>query len=279
MSTHISKHNRSRLYEAGYVVGKYLLLTFFLLIIVPPFLYVLSVSLRTPAEIYQIVLIPETITFQNYIYVYDEFSGPLLDSLFIASGTALLSMAITIPSAYAIGRKQFPGRQAAFYVIILALLFPHILLIIPISDIWNGIGLYDTIPGLWLAYQPFVTPFSLWILRDFFENLPKNLEEAAQVYGCTEFSAFIRVILPLAAPAVVAVGFLAFLAGWNDFLFANFLTTGTGPEPATVELFKNVGGELKFWETLMAQALVVGIPPAVLYMIGRKYLAKAFAVN
>ncbi|MDR9431866.1 MAG: carbohydrate ABC transporter permease [Natronomonas sp.] len=279
MSTHTSKLDRSRLYEAGFVVGKYLLLTFFLLIIVPPFMYVLSVSLRTPAEIYQITLIPETITFQNYIDVFDEFSGPLLDSLFIASGTALLSMAITIPSAYAIGRKQFPGRQAAFYVIILALLFPHILLIIPISDIWNGIGLYNTIPGLWLAYQPFVTPFSLWILRDFFENLPKNLEEAAQVYGCTEFSAFIRVILPLSAPAVVAVGFLAFLAGWNDFLFANFLTTGTGPEPATVELFKNVGGELKFWETLMAQALVIGIPPAVLYMIGRKYLAKAFAVN
>jgi ABC-type glycerol-3-phosphate transport system permease component len=271
--------NRSRLYDVGFVLGKYLLLGFFLLIIIPPFVYVFSVSLRTPAEIFVITLIPDVITFQNYVTVFDEFSGPLVDSLLIATGTSLISMLITIPSAYAIGRKQFPGRMAVFYVIILALLFPHILLIIPISDIWNGIGLYNTIPGLWFAYQPFVTPFSLWILRDFFENLPTNLEEAAQVYGCTEFSAFVRVILPISAPAVVAVGFLAFLAGWNDFLFANFLTTGTGPEPATVVLFKNVGGELQFWETLMAQALVVGIPPAILYMVGRKYLAKAFAVS
>jgi ABC-type glycerol-3-phosphate transport system permease component len=278
MSTRTSTFDRSRLSDAGFVVGKYLVLLFFLTIIVPPFVYVLSVSLRTPQEIFELVLIPDTVTFQNYVDVFDEFSQPLIDSFLIATGTSLLSMVITIPSAYAIGRKQFPGRTAAFYTIILALLFPHILLIIPISDIWNGLGIYNTIPGLWLAYQPFVTPFSLWILRDFFENLPPNLEEAAQVYGCTEFSAFVRVILPISAPAVVAVGFLAFLAGWNDFLFANFLTTGTGPEPATVVLFKNVAGELQFWETLTAQALVVGVPPAVLYIAARRYLAKAFAV-
>lgn len=278
MSRRSPTFDRTWLSNMGFVVGKYLVLLFFLAIIVPPFVYVLSVSLRTPQEIFELKLIPDVITFQNYVDVFDEFTQPLIDSFLIATGTAVISMVITIPSAYAIGRKQFPGRTAAFYTIILALLFPHILLIIPISDLWNAMGIYNTIPGLWLAYQPFVTPFSLWILRDFFENLPPNLEEAAQVYGCTEFTAFVRVILPISAPAIVAVGFLAFLAGWNDFLFANFLTTGTGPEPATVVLFKNVGGELQFWETLTAQALVVGIPPAVLYITARRYLAKAFAV-
>jgi ABC-type glycerol-3-phosphate transport system permease component len=278
MSTRTPFASRKRLSDLGFVLGKYLILTFFLFITIPPFIYVLSVSLRTPQAIWEITLIPDNITFQNYANVLDEFSRPLVNSLLIATGTALISMVITIPSAYAIGRKQFPGRKAAFYIIILALLFPHILLIIPISDIWNTIGIYNTIPGLWLAYQPFVTPFSLWILRDFFENLPPGLEEAAQVYGCTEFTAFVRVILPISAPAVVAVGFLAFLAGWNDFLFANFLTSGTSVEPATVALFKNVAGELQFWESLTAQALVVGVPPAVLYIGARRYLAKAFAV-
>jgi len=105
-----------------------------------------------------------------------------------------------------------------------------------------------------------------------------NLEEAAQVYGCTQFQAFVRVVLPLSAPALVAIAFLAFLIGWNDFLFANMLTTGEGPRPAVVQVFFTTqGGERIFWSWLMAGCLIVGTPPVVLYILGRRYLQEAFA--
>lgn len=265
----------------AFAVLKYAVLVVLVGMALLPFLYAFSVSFRTPAEFYgSPIWIPTEITFKPWQRSIDELREPLTNSALIATGTALLSLIITIPGAYVFGRKEFPGKEAAFYTIILALLFPYILLIIPISDVWNDLGLFNTIPGMWIAYQVFVTPFAIWILRDYFEKLPANLEEAARVYGCTQFSAFTRVILPLSLPAIIAVGFLAFLTGWNDFLFSNLLTTGTGPRPAVVHLYVVTGGgERQYWAELMANILLIGTPPTVLYMVARRYLTSAFAVN
>jgi len=166
-----------------------------------------------------------------------------------------------------------------FYLIVIALLFPYIVLVIPITDIWIDVGLFNTVVGMWVAYQIFVTPFAVWILRDFFENLPASLEEAAQVYGHTKFSAFMRVILPVAAPAVIAVGFLAFLTGWNDFLFSNLLTNPNGPQPAIVRVFNDTSNNRTLWGPIMARVLIIGTPPTVLYLLSRRYLSQAFAVS
>ena len=260
---------------------KYTILVLLLGMALLPFLYALSVSFRTPADFYgNPIWIPSEITLAPWGRAFNELRGTLMNSAMIATGTAILSLLITIPGAYVFGRKEFPGKEIAFYTIVLALLFPYILLIIPITDIWNSLGLWNTIPGLWIAYQVFVTPFAIWILRDYFEKLPANLEEAAQVYGCTQFTAFSRVILPLSLPAIVAVGFLAFLTGWNDFLFSNLLTTGTGPRPAVVYMFvATAGGETTYWAELMASVLLIGAPPTALYMVARRYLTSAFAVN
>ena len=270
---------QSDVQDTLYRVAHYAVIFFFLAIALLPFIYALSVSFRPYSEIFGPVhWIPRDPTLEAWTLAVEELSTPLRNSFFIASGTALISLFITIPGAYVFGRKEFPGKKPLFYTIIIALLFPYILLIVPIVSIWNNLNLYDTIPGLWIAYQVFVTPFALWILRDFFEKLPANIEEAAQVYGCTQFSAFLRVILPLSLPAIISVGFLSFLVAWNDFLFANLLTTGSGPRPAVVTLFiSTVGGEQTSWALLMAETLLIGLPPTVLYMVSRRYLSDAFA--
>ena len=260
---------------------RYTLLALLLAVSILPFVYALSVSFRTPAEFYGPVhWIPHHPVLTSWGQAFSDLGPYLKNSALIATGTAVLSLIITIPGAYVFGRKQFPGKDVAFYSILVALLFPYILLIIPISSLWSDLGLYNTIPGLWLAYQAFVTPFALWILRDYFEKLPPNIEEAAQMYGCTQFGAFVRVILPLSASAIVAVGFLSFLTGWNDFLFSNMLTTGTGPRPAVVVLYTTVvGGDQKDWALIMAETLTVGAPPTALYLFARRYLSNAFAVS
>lgn len=259
---------------------RYLATGLLLAVSILPFVYVVSVSLRLPPEFFgQPHWIPRKPSLEPWKAAFEIVRDPLVNSVIVASGTAVLSMAITIPGAYVFGRKEFPGKQLAFYAIITVLLFPYVLLIIPISTTWHELGLYNTVPGLWLAYQAFITPFAIWILRDFYNQLPFNLEEAARVYGCTQFQAFRKVILPLSLPATVAVGFLAFVIGWNDFLFSNFLTTGTGPQPAVVTLFKQqAGGERTFWGQLMAMTLMIGVPPTVLYLFARRYITEAFAV-
>jgi len=255
---------------------------FLVLLNLVPLLFILSVSFMPPTEFFGAPhIVPYEPTLEAWTSGFAELKDNLVNSFLIGTGTALLALAITIPGAYAFARKEFYGKKLGFYAIILAMMFPYILLVIPIMGLWNDLGLYNTIPGMILAYQVFVAPFAIWILRDFFENLPKDIEEAAQVYGCTQFSAFVRVILPLAAPGIVAVGFLAFLTGWNDFLFANLLTTGTGPVPAVPVLYGTIGGgsgERVYWGKLMAETLIIGTPPTVLYLVARNYLENAFTV-
>lgn len=269
-------------WDLGFLVLRYGTLAFILAMILVPFLLVVNISVRPAAEFFNAD--PHVFTRNPTLKAWEMSLGalrkPLVNSALIASGTALVSMFITIPGAYVFARQEFPGRKVGFYLIVAALLFPYILLIIPITEVWYNVGLYDTIPGVVLAYQVFVTPFAIWILRDFFEKLPTNLEEAAQVYGCTQFQAFYRVILPLSAPAVVATGFIAFLVGWNDFLFSGMLTTGTGPRPAVVHLYVlTTGSEINFWAQTMAQTIIIGIPPTVLYMVSRRYLTESFEVR
>lgn len=268
--------------DFSFHVLRYITLSLILAMTVIPFLFMIMVSFRAPPEFFGggPHLITRQPTLQAWGTAWGELSGPLKNSALIATGTALLSLVITIPGAYVFARQDFPGKNLGFYLILVALLFPYLLLIIPITDTWRNLGLYNTIPGVIIAYQIFVTPFAIWILRDFFEKLPANLEEAAMVYGCSQFSAFYRVILPLSGPAVVATGFLAFLVGWNDFLFSNMLTTGTGPRPAVVELFLlTTGGETRFWAKIMAETIFVGLPPTILYMISRRYLTESFEVT
>ncbi|MFC7192539.1 carbohydrate ABC transporter permease [Halocatena marina] len=278
MSTNRRRTDSSDLLYRGLV---YATIAFLVATIIVPLVFIVSVSFRPPTEFFgEPHLIPHDPTLQTWVTGFNEIKDNLVNSLFVAAGTAIIALLITIPGAYAFARTRFPGRKVGFYLIVGAMLFPYIVLIIPVTSLWHDLGLFNTIHGLWIAYQIFVVPFAMWILRDFFESLPANLEEAAQVYGCTQFSAFVRVVLPLSAPGIVAVGFLAFLVGWNDFLFSNLLTTGFGPRPAVPVLFQTVSGssgERVFWGKLMVEVLIIGTPPTVLYVFSRRYLSEAFA--
>jgi ABC-type glycerol-3-phosphate transport system permease component len=254
------------------------------LMILVPFVFVILISFKPPEEIFRdpLQIIPNEPTLRNWRQGYAAFEGFLWNSVIAAAGTTILALVITIPGAYAFGRKEFPGREFLFYAIVMAMVFPYIILVIPVRQLWGQLGLFNTFPGLWISHQIFVVPLAIWILRDFFQSLPTNLEEAAQVYGCTQFTAFLRVILPLSAPALAAVAFFAFLHGWNDFLFTNILTLGNGPVTATVKMYDALQagtGDRVQWGILMAQALMTGLPPAVFYMFTRRYLTEAFAMG
>lgn len=254
-------------------------ITIISLSILLPIIVSFSVAFRPPTEFFadSFYLLPKEPTLIAWERGWMKIHSGLKYSFLAATGTTILALLVVIPGAYTFGRTEFPGREYAFYFIVLTVMFPHILLIVPITDIWFKLGLYNTLPGLWLGYQAFVTPFSLWILRDYFQKLPESLEEAARVYGCTQFTAFLRVILPLSAPAIAATAFLAFLTAWNDFFFASMITSGTGPQTSIVQLYNAASGQGRFWAELMAMSFIVGIPPVVLYMIARRYMSEAFA--
>jgi ABC-type glycerol-3-phosphate transport system permease component len=253
-----------------------------LALVLIPYVYVIVTAFKPPEEIYDATWVPQRISFDAWIEVFEvnRFHLYLWNSLVAGTGSAALAILIAVPGAYIFARKEFRFREPFFYMIVGTLIFPFILLIVPITITWIRIGLFDTFIGLWLAFQIFAVPYSMWILRGYFAGLPKNLEEAAMVYGCTQFQAFYRVMLPLAKPVIVSVLFLAFLQGWSDFLFSNMLTTGDGPRTASVAIYASTaGGERVDWQVLMVMTLLTGVPPVVLYMLAQKHLAKTFAAT
>lgn len=251
-----------------------------LAVVVIPYAYVVVTAFKSPEEVYETSWIPRQISFHAWREVFEtyDFHRYLFNSLIAGIGSAVLAILISLPGAYIFARKEFRFREPFFYVIVGTLIFPFILLIVPITMVWIRIGLFDSFLGLWLAFQIFAVPYSMWILRGYFAQLPRYLEEAAMVYGCTQFQAFYRVMLPLAKPVIVSVLFLAFLQGWSDFLFSNLLTTSEGPRTASVAIYvATAGGERIEWEVLMVMTMITGIPPVILYMIAQKHLSKTFA--
>lgn len=257
----------------------YLVLAFILALILIPYTYVIVTAFKSPGEVFETSWVPEEFSFQAWADVFriNDFHIYLWNSLISGIGAAVLAIVISVPGAYVFARKEFPGREPFFYTIVGTLVFPFILLIVPITITWIRVGLFNSFLGLWLAFQIFAVPYSMWILRGYFAQMPRFLEEAAMIYGCTQFQAFYKVILPLAKPVIISVLFLAFLQGWSDFLFSNMLTTGDGPRTASVAIYvSSAGGERIEWEVLMVMTMITGIPPVILYMLAQKHISKTF---
>ena len=260
----------------------YLLLSILVAMVMVPYTYVVVTAFKPPSEVFETSWIPDELSLQAWIDVFriNDFHIYLWNSLISGIGAAVLATLISVPGAYVFARKEFPGREIFFYMIVGTLIFPFILLIVPITITWIKIGLFNSFLGLWLAFQIFAVPYSMWILRGYFAQMPRFLEEAAMIYGCTQFQAFYKVVLPLAKPVIVSVLFLAFLQGWSDFLFSNMLTTGDGPRTASVAIYvSSAGGERIEWEVLMVMTLITGIPPVILYMLAQKHMSRTFQTS
>lgn len=268
------------------VSGRVKVLAYTLLIIIGlsiilPFGYITLSSFKTEDTLRSPeIWIPRNPTLEQWHHSISVLNilGAMLNSFVIATMTAVLGLLIIVPGAYVFGRKQFPGKDFLFYMVIITLLFPVLLLIIPIAETWMSIGLSDSLYGVAIAIQVFAVPWSLWTLRGYFATFPRSLEEAAMTLGCSEFQAFYKVMLPLATPAIGAVGFLLFLVGWNDFLFSNMITFSQEVKPATVVLFNFTrGSERTYWGPLMPMTLMMTIPPSVLYILAQRWIQEAFA--
>jgi ABC-type glycerol-3-phosphate transport system permease component len=259
-----------------------LVLAMVLALILIPYTYVIVTAFKPAGEVFDVTWFPQQFSIQAWIDVFriNDFHIYLWNSLISGLGAAVLAMIIAVPGAYIFARKDFPGREPFFYMIVGTLIFPFILLIVPITITRIKIGLFNNFLGLWLAFQIFAVPYSMWILRGYFAQMPRFLEEAAMIYGCTQFQAFYKVVLPMAKPVIISVMFLAFLQGWSDFLFSNMLTTGDGPRTASVAIYvSSAGGERIEWEVLMVMTLITGIPPVILYMLAQKHITKTFQTS
>ncbi|RKQ86578.1 carbohydrate ABC transporter membrane protein 2 (CUT1 family) [Solirubrobacter pauli] len=237
-----------------------------------PVAWILSPSLKTPETIGDQSFFPSDVTFDNYSAVFEEglgFNRALLNSIGIALITTVLALAFASMAAYAITRLEFPGKTLILAGALAVSMFPAISVVGGLFNVWRVVGLYDTWPGLILPYLSFALPLSIYTLSAFFREIPWDLEKAAQMDGATGMQAFRRVILPLAMPGVFTAGILAFIAAWNDFLFANVLTSTDAARTAPVALsfFRGASQFTDPSGAIAAGAVVVTIPILIMVLI------------
>jgi multiple sugar transport system permease protein len=235
-----------------------------------PVAWIASLSLKKPNELGDGKFF-SGVSFENYEQIFKEdfFNAALINSLAIAGIATLISIVLAAMAAYALARLNFGGKALILSGSLAVAMFPPVSIVGSLFDIWRAIGLYDTYLGLIIPYMTFTLPLAIYTLSAFFREIPWELEQAAQVDGATPFQAFRKVIVPLAAPGVFTAAILVFIFAWNDFLFANTLTSTSDAQtvPAALAFFS---GGSRFSDpigAISAAAVVVTIPIIIMVLI------------
>ena len=248
-----------------------------------PVLWIVFLSLKTPATATDGSFIPHQWTLSNYSAIFKQgiFTDALRNSIGIGLISTFLAVVIASSAAYAIARLDFPGKNVLLAVVLGVALFPQISLVGPLYNLWRQIGLYDTWPGLIIPYMTFALPLSIFVLSSFFREIPWELEQAAQVDGATPFQAFRKIIVPLAMPGIVTTFIIVFIICWNDFVFAISLTSTTAAEtvPAAISSFPGVSQFSVPYGDIAAAAVIVTIPVMLLVLVFQRRIVSGLTAG
>jgi len=280
-----------------------LLALLLLIFIVAPFLWVAIASFQGEVELLSRPphLIPQNPTLDNYNYVFTgkipeayEVKGqlrsrisedarkiaPALKNSFIVAGTIMvINLLIATPAAYTFARMSFKGKKPAYNFILASRLLPAMAIAIPYFIILQTLKLMDTYTGLILVHLVLTLPFTIWFLSLYIANIPREMEDAGMVDGCTPFQALVRIVVPMMIPGLIAAAAFAFMTSYNEFLFARFITqtidTQTGPV-----IIASIAGNPDVSYTLISVCITLGlIPPLILAIVMRKYLTEGLSAS
>ncbi|MBF0724245.1 carbohydrate ABC transporter permease [Sanguibacter inulinus] len=241
-----------------------------------PVYWLLATSLTPRSEVFSYPprLFPSTVTLDAYRAIFDNAAlfGYLKNSIIVSVVTALLSVVVSAYMGYSFSKFRYRGRRSLMYLVLSSQMFPQALLLVTLYSVFSAYGLLNTYAALVLSFTTFTLPLCVWMLKGFFDTIPDELVEAARVDGASRLRIIHSIVLPLAAPGLVAAGLFAFVRGWNDFIFA---LTLAGPDkqtlpPGLVNTF--VGEAATAWPELMAASLVVSLPVSIAFIALQRFL-------
>jgi trehalose/maltose transport system permease protein len=261
----------------------WLLVAFIVLFSVFPFYYAILSSMRTGTALFEASLLPKALTGENYVAVFREqpFARNILNSVLVAVSVVALSLFLGVTAAYALGRVAFRGRGVLLFTILGVSMFPQVAVLSGMFELIRGLGLYNSLTGLALSNLMLTLPFTVWILTTFMRDLPKELEEAAFVDGASPWTVVRRVFLPLMWPAMVTTGLLAFIAAWNEFLFALTFTLSNEMRtvPVAIALITGASQHELPWGNIMAASVIVTVPLVLLVLVFQRKIVSGLTAG
>jgi trehalose/maltose transport system permease protein len=245
-----------------------------------PFYYAIITSFKTGSALFEITYLPNDYSLQNYKDVLFKGNGTfvqnLMNSVFISTVTVCVALLLAVTAAYALSRVRFRGRSLLLMTILAVSMFPQIAVLAGLFEVIRGLGIYNTSWALVFSYTIFTLPFTVWVLTTFMRDLPIEIEEAAIVDGATPWVIIRKIFMPLMWPALVTTGLLAFIAAWNEFLFALTFTSSneTRTVPVGISMLSGNSEHEVPWGLIMAASVIVTVPLIVLVLLfQRKIIA------
>ena len=254
---------------------------FVLLVLLFPFFVMISTSLKSVTEVYTNPphWIPRTLAFSNFSDIWTKYplGSYFKNSFIVAVGTTLLNMLLCIPAAYAIARLRFVGKNFMMYLFLVVQMFSPIIVVISLFKVVARLGLLDNLLSLILTNGVFTLAFAIWLLSGYFRGIPKAIEEAALIDGCSRLQTITRILIPIAMPGLVTTIIYTFISAWNEFMFALTFITSMEKRPLTLGLYNFIGRWTVQWQYLMAAAFLALIPVVILFMVIEKELVQGLS--
>ncbi|MCV3205243.1 carbohydrate ABC transporter permease [Mesorhizobium sp. YC-39] len=235
-----------------------------------PLVVALLTSLKSPSEITRVIALPNELYFQNYAIAYDRMGRSFLNSIAITVPSVILSLLVGAISGYPLAYMRGAGGRAVYFFLLTGMIVPFQIVQIPLFFLIRSIGLYDSIPGMWLVHTAYSVPFCTFFMRNFFASVPRSMYEAALIDGCTPAGYFWRLLLPASGSGLAALAIIQSRAIWNDLLFAITLTTSDKATPVTATIAGFASSLQVEYGPLMAATLISLLPVMVTYLLFQK---------
>lgn len=275
--------NSYQLIKLAKRIGFYALIALVMVYAVFPFYYAVITSLKPSSELFEVDYWLSSVDVGNYVQIFTQksFVRAIFNSIIVSLSVVFIALLLGITASYALGRVRFRGRTTVMLVILGVSMFPQVAVLSGLFEVIRSLNLYNNPGGLILSYTIFTLPFTVWVLTTFMRQLPMELEEAAIMDGATPWVTITRVFLPLMWPAMATTGLLAFIAAWNEFLFALTFTLTDSQRTVPVAIALISGGsqhELP-WGPIMAASVTVTVPLVILVMIFQRRIVSGLTAG
>jgi multiple sugar transport system permease protein len=217
---------------------------------------------------YQKLLDPQNSVGQDFLRFF-------LNSLIVSTLTTVLGVIVAVPAAYAFSRFRFPGRNFLFFAVLLRNMFPAVIFLVPLFILMRWLGLVNTHGSLVVTYLTFGLPLSIWLLKGFYDNIPIQLEQAARIDGATRFQAFVKIVMPLSVPGIIATAIYSFIGAWNEYIYAYTFLSKNEQLTLPVGIQRFFSENTTDFPGLMAASFMMSAPVVVLFLVLQKYFVRA----
>jgi trehalose/maltose transport system permease protein len=278
----IMAHSASPAVRRMRAIGFYVVAAILLFYLLFPFYWAVVTSMKSGTGLFQVDFLPP-VNLSNYwgVFAQGPFGLNILNSVIVAVSVVILSLVIALFASYALGRIRFRGRAALLLLVLGVSMFPQVAVLSGMFELVRALGIYNKLSSLILAYMIFTLPFTVWVLTTFMRQLPRELEEAAMVDGAAPWQILFKIFLPIMGPALVTTGLLAFIAAWNEFLFA--ITFILNPDVRTVPVaIALISGASQYdlpFGTIMAASIIVTLPLIVLVLIFQRLIVSGLTAG